>query len=112
LTVGLDRWSGRPRKIVFAAVGFAVFPVWTGLIATAVVAHRGRHMLFELTPATVGITFVGHVIFGLVLGAIFVRARRRCGGWPWPRRGLLHAARQHPAELQQALHLGQAAVVD
>ena len=31
-------------------------------------------------------------------------ARRRCE--------LLHAPRQHPAELQKALHLGQAAVVD
>jgi hypothetical protein len=82
--VGMDRWSGRPAKIVLTAVGFAVFPVWTGLIATAMVARRGETMLFELAPATVGITFIGHVIFGVVLGMGFVRTRRHSREWPWP----------------------------
>jgi hypothetical protein len=82
--VGMDRWSGRPARIVITAVGFAVFPVWTGLIATAAMADRGEEMLFGLTPANISITLIGHVIFGLVLGIGFVRSCRHCKEWTWP----------------------------
>lgn len=82
--LGIDRWSN--VRAVLAAVGFAVFPTWAGLMATVALAPRGEEMMFPLNAATVTITFVGHVIFGLVLGLAFLKAPR--GGahreWPWP----------------------------
>jgi hypothetical protein len=85
LAVGIDRF--RPRTVVLTAVVFAVFPVWSGLIATVALAPHGQQMMFPLTLAAVAITFIGHVIFGLILGLLFVRTQ--CGAhavqWPWPR---------------------------
>ena len=41
--------------------------------------------MFPLNPATISITLIGHLIFGLVLGLAFLKAPR--GGahreWPW-----------------------------
>jgi hypothetical protein len=82
--VGLHRWSNRPERVVLVAVGFAVFPVWSGLVATVALAPRGQELLFRLMPATVIITLIGHLIFGLVLGLGFLYARRGCAEWPWP----------------------------
>jgi hypothetical protein len=67
-------------------VGFAVFPTWAGLMATVALAPRGEEMMFPLNAATVTITFVGHLIFGLVLGLAFLRAPRGRdrSEWPWP----------------------------
>ncbi len=82
--LGIDRWSN--VKAVLAAVGFAVFPTWTGLMATVALAPRGEEMMFPLNPATFSITLIGHLIFGLVLGLAFLKTPR--GGahreWPWP----------------------------
>ncbi len=82
--LGIDRWSD--VKAVLAAVAFAVFPTWAGLIATVALAPHGQEMMFPLNAATVTITLVGHLIFGLVLGLAFLKAPR--GGahreWPWP----------------------------
>jgi hypothetical protein len=84
LAIGLDRY--RARIIVLAAVGYAVFPVWAGLIATVALAPRGEELMFHLTPATLSITLIGHLIFGLVLGLAFVRTQRdrQAVHWPWP----------------------------
>jgi hypothetical protein len=73
---GLNRWSNRPLGVIIAAVGYAIFPVWTGLIATVALASRGEELMFPLTPATIAVTFVGHVIFGLVLGVVFLRMQQ------------------------------------
>jgi hypothetical protein len=81
--VGLHRWS-RPGRVVLAATAFAVSPVWTGLISLVALAPRGEELMFELTPATVVITLIGHIIFGFVLGLGFVRARHLGAYWPWP----------------------------
>jgi hypothetical protein len=82
--LGIDRWSN--MKAVLAAVAFAVFPTWTGLIATVALAPRGEEMMFPLNTATITITLIGHLIFGFVLGLAFLKAPR--GGahpeWPWP----------------------------
>jgi hypothetical protein len=82
--LGIDRWSN--VKTVLAAVGFAVFPTWAGLMATVALAPRGEEMMFPLNAATVTITLVGHLIFGLVLGLAFLKAPRGRGKseWPWP----------------------------
>jgi hypothetical protein len=70
---------------VLAAVAFAVFPTWAGLIATVAIAPRGEEMMFPLNTATFLITLIGHLIFGLFLGLAFLKAPR--GGahrdWPW-----------------------------
>ena len=55
-------------------MGFAVFPTWAGLMATVALAPRGEDLMFPLNPATVTITLVGHLIFGLVLGLAFLKA--------------------------------------
>jgi hypothetical protein len=82
--VGIDRWSN--VNAVLAAVGFAVFPTWTGLIATVALAPRGEEMMFALTPAAVATTLIGHLVFGLVLGLAFLKAPRgEDSEWPWPR---------------------------
>jgi len=85
LAVGLDRLAGRPHRVVLAAVGYAVFPVWTGLIATVALAPRGQELTFHLTPAAIATTLIGHLIFGFVLGLCFVGARRGWDArhWPW-----------------------------
>jgi hypothetical protein len=82
LMVGLHRWS--PRRIVLAAVGFAVFPVWAGLMSLVALAPHGDELMFRLTPATVLITLIGHAIFGFVLGLGFARARDLGAHWPLP----------------------------
>lgn len=81
--IGIDRWSN--LAAVLAAVGFAVFPTWTGLIATVALAPHGEERMFDLNVATFIITLVGHVIFGLFLGLAFVKAPRgkEHSEWPW-----------------------------
>ncbi|BBZ64556.1 hypothetical protein [Mycolicibacterium monacense] len=66
--------------------GVRRLPTWAGLIATVALAPRGEQMMFPLTPATVTITLVGHLIFGFVLGLAFLKAPRGGAGseWPWP----------------------------
>lgn len=79
---GLHRRGTRPT--VGAAVVFAVMPVWAGLIGTVALAPRGESLMFPLTPTTVALSLVGHLVFGLVLGL----GCARCGDlgrlWPWP----------------------------
>jgi hypothetical protein len=82
-TLGLHLWS-RPGRIVLAAVGFAVFPVWTGLIGLVALAPHGQELMFRITPATVLVTLIGHILFGFVLGLAFVRARHLGAHLPWP----------------------------
>ena len=81
--LGIDRWSN--VRAVLAAVAFAVFPTWAGLIATVALAPHGQEMMFPLNTATISITLIGHLIFGFVLGLAFLKAPR--GGahrdWPW-----------------------------
>jgi hypothetical protein len=82
--LGIDRWKN--VYAVLASVAFAVFPTWAGLMATVALLPRGEEMMFELNVATVTITLIGHVIFGLVLGLAFLKAPRGRdrSEWPWP----------------------------
>lgn len=83
--VGLDRWSRWPAKVVMAAAAFAVFPVWTGLVATvALTSLAGGQPLFHLRLDTLLITLVGHVIFGVVVGLAFLRVLGHSVRWPGP----------------------------
>jgi hypothetical protein len=82
--LGIDRWKN--VYAVLASVAFAVFPTWAGLMATVALLPRGEEMMFPLNLATVTITLVGHLIFGLVLGLAFLKAPRgrESSDWPWP----------------------------
>jgi len=78
---GLRRWG--QRATVAAAVVFAVFPVWTGLVATVAIAPRGEQQMFPLTVTTVSLSLLGHLVFGLVLGLGCARCRGLEEHWPW-----------------------------
>ena len=82
--LGIDRWKN--VYAVLAAVGFAVFPTWAGLMATVALSPNGEERMFPLNTATVIITLVGHLIFGLFLGLAFLKAPRgkENSPWPWP----------------------------
>jgi hypothetical protein len=82
--LGIDRWKS--VYAVLASVAFAVLPTWAGLMATVALLPRGEEMMFDLNVATVIITLVGHLIFGLVLGLAFLKAPRGRdhSEWPWP----------------------------
>ena len=69
--------------VVTAAVVFAVVPVWAGLIATVAIATRGQTMMFPLTPTTLSLSLIGHLIFGAVMGLGFWHARAAGESWPW-----------------------------
>lgn len=83
--LGMDRF-GRPSSVVLAATGYAVFPVWAGLIATVALAPHGQELMFHLTASSVTVTLIGHLIFGVALGVGFVRLRGiwESGTWPFP----------------------------
>ncbi|MEJ2866996.1 hypothetical protein WCD74_04420 [Actinomycetospora sp. OC33-EN08] len=72
-----------PRWTVGAAVLFAVGPTWGGLMAT-VLLPRGQTLMFALTPVTVTLSFLGHVVFGLVLGLGTWRLRGIEERWSGP----------------------------
>jgi len=82
--IGIDRWKNVYQ--VLASVAFAVFPTWAGLMATVALAPHGEERMFPLNAATVIITLVGHLVFGLVLGLAFLKAPRGRdrSQWPWP----------------------------
>jgi hypothetical protein len=73
-----------PRITVAAAVLFAVGPTWGGLMVT-VLLPRGQQLMFPLTPTTVTLSLIGHIIFGIVLGLGALRCRDLEAHWVGPR---------------------------
>jgi len=59
-----------------AALGFGV-GIWVCLVLTLVLAPHGEEMLFELTPTTVSLSLLGHIIYGVSIGLLvpFVYAK-------------------------------------
>jgi hypothetical protein len=64
------------RHLVALAVAYGVF-VWSGLMATVVLAEHGQELLFAITPLSVTLSLTGHLVYGLVLGLIMVRFAHR-----------------------------------
>jgi len=64
------------RHFVALAVAYGLF-VWSGLMATVVLAEHGQKLLFALTPLSVTVSLTGHLVYGLVLGLVKVRFARR-----------------------------------
>lgn len=78
-TLRAGRWQN--RTVLAFAVSYAVFPVWTGLVLTDVLAPR-HHQLFPLSMATLILSLVGHLIYGVILGFGYCRTRRLEALWP------------------------------
>ena len=91
----------RPRATKGFGVGFGVF-VWACLIGTLVLAPRGEEIMFVITPATLLLTLIGHLVFGYTLGALqapFADRRRDLSGPESPprrNRPLKRPARRGP----------------
>jgi hypothetical protein len=103
------------RYIVMLAIAYAVCPVWLGLVLTDGLAPAG-HALFPLTPVTLVISLVGHLIYGTVLGIGCWYSRRLHRHSPsiswnirWDRRstaprGGSQPRRQHARQSRHRLH--------
>jgi len=78
-TVGASAWSRR-ATIAFA-VGYAVLPVWSGLVLTDLLAPRG-HELFPLTLTTLVLSLVGHLVYGAIMGLGYWKSRDLEVLWP------------------------------
>jgi hypothetical protein len=66
------------RHVLAWAVGYGVF-VWAGLMATVALPADGQRLLFHLTPAAVGLSLAGHLVYGATLGACYRYAIARFG---------------------------------
>ncbi len=47
--------------------------IWSGLLTTVLISPNGQSKMFSLTPATLALSLVGHLIYGGVLGALTPR---------------------------------------
>lgn len=67
----------RPKLVTRAptaySIGYGIF-IWTGLMITVVVPADGPELLFRLTPVSFGLSLLGHLIYGTVLGLYLRRA--------------------------------------
>ncbi|MGN6475267.1 MAG: hypothetical protein ACTHK4_16680, partial [Mycobacteriales bacterium] len=52
---------------VALSIGYGVF-VWSGLLATVALPAHGEALLFKITPASLALSLLGHLIYGSVLG--------------------------------------------
>lgn len=64
------------RNFVPLALAYGMF-VWSGLMATVILAEHGQKLLFALTPLSVTVSLTGHLVYGLVLGLVKARFARR-----------------------------------
>ena len=48
--------------------------IWVCLLVTLIASPEGQMLLFPLTAVTLVLSWIGHVVHGAVLGAMF--------GWP------------------------------
>jgi hypothetical protein len=61
----------KPRLDVrLAALAFGI-AIWLCLIGTILLAPHGSQMLFQLTPITVSLSLLGHIIYGLSIGFLY-----------------------------------------
>jgi len=50
-------------------VGFGV-GIWICLVLTLLLAPHGQEMLFKLTPTTITLSLLGHLIYGFSIGVL------------------------------------------
>jgi hypothetical protein len=68
-----------PRMARPAALGIGIaygLSIWLCLLVTLIVSPEGQTMLFPLTAVTLLLSWIGHVVYGAVLGAFLSRGTR------------------------------------
>jgi hypothetical protein len=63
------------RKTVLLSTGWGIF-VWICLLATLIFAPTGQEMLFPLTPTTLALSLLGHLVYGSVIGGVIVASSK------------------------------------
>jgi len=66
----MPRLARRAPLVLGIAYGLAI---WTCLLITLIVSPEGQLMLFPLTALTLVLSWIGHVVYGAVLGAALSR---------------------------------------
>jgi hypothetical protein len=56
------------------AIGYGLF-IWMCLLVTLIASPDGQSRLFPITPTTLLLSWIGHVVYGSVLGVFFARGR-------------------------------------
>jgi hypothetical protein len=78
-TLRAGRWQN--RTVLAFALAYAVFPVWTGLVLTDLLASHA-HQLFSLSLAALSLSLVAHLAYGALLGLGYCCSRRLEALWP------------------------------
>jgi hypothetical protein len=76
-----------PRLRRSAALGIGIaygLSIWLCLLVTLIVSPEGQEMLFPLTTMTLLLSWIGHVVYGAVLGAFLGRGGVRSIRTPTP----------------------------
>lgn len=61
-----------PRTTRWIALGFGA-AVWSCLIATLAVSPQGEEVMFVISPLTLLLSLIGHLVFGHTLGCLLTR---------------------------------------
>ena len=67
--VGYRLWKPK-LDVRVAALSFGMV-IWVCLVATILLAPQGTETLFPLTPVTLSLSLLGHVIYGLSIGLLY-----------------------------------------
>jgi hypothetical protein len=75
----IRRPAGGASVVLGIAYGLAI---WLCLLITLIVSPEGQTLLFPITAVTLLLSWVGHVVYGAVLGAVLGRTGRHAGRMP------------------------------
>ncbi|HEV2372472.1 MAG TPA: hypothetical protein VGS19_09890 [Streptosporangiaceae bacterium] len=81
LAAALQAGTWRRSRLMALSIGYAVIPVWGGLVATDALAPAG-HALFPFTPTTAVLSLIGHLVYGALLGVGYHANRHLENLWP------------------------------
>jgi hypothetical protein len=73
----------RPRLgYMQAAIGYGL-AIWCCLLLTLLLAPHGQQLMFRLTPTSLGLSLLGHLVYGAAIGAmlIWTRLPQRVCAW-------------------------------
>ncbi len=62
--------------VLKAGIAFGI-AIWLCLLGTLLIAPHGQEMLFKLTPTTLSLSLLGHLIYGAAIGLFLPRICRR-----------------------------------
>lgn len=72
------KWAVLRRFPVLAGIAFGV-TVWSGLVLTTILTDKGKEILFVPSFAPMFATWLGHVVYGTMLGFAYMFFRGRRG---------------------------------